>query len=81
MDSSLSFDVMVVDDDENVGTSTAEVLRSDGLREALAVTVEEARELLERGQVGCLIFDHHLVEGETNWTSSGRGSPSSSPQA
>jgi DNA-binding NtrC family response regulator len=71
----VSFDAVVVDDDPDVGTSTVEVLRSDGLRAAQAVTMGEARGLLASGHVGCLILDHTLAVGESGWTEIGQGVP------
>ena len=60
-DERASFDVVIVDDDPDVGTSTLEVLELGGLRVALAPTLHHVDQLMEAYQVRSLVVDHSLA--------------------
>lgn len=57
MNSVLLADVLVVDDEEPVRTSVAEILRSAGYSVAEAVDGQDALEMLESGSVSVLLLD------------------------
>jgi len=59
-------DVLVVDDQPDVASSTADILRSDGLSAETAATVDEALQIITIRDVRCIILDHQIVgDGET----------------
>lgn len=57
MNSVLLADVLVVDDEEPVRTSVAEILRSAGYSVAEAVDGQDALDMLESGSVSVLLLD------------------------
>jgi len=57
-------DVLVVDDEPDVASSTADVLRVGGFSVATAATVEEALQLIASREVRSVILDHHLAGEE-----------------
>jgi DNA-binding NtrC family response regulator len=57
-------DVLVVDDEPNVASSTADVLRLAGFNVATAATVEEALQLIATREVRSVILDHHIAGEE-----------------
>jgi CheY-like chemotaxis protein len=57
VNSLLPADVLVVDDEEPVRTSVAEILRSAGYSVAEAVDGQDALEMLESGSVSVLLLD------------------------
>lgn len=57
MNSVLLADVLVVDDEEPVRTSVAEILRSAGYSVAEAVDGQDALDMLESGTVSVLLLD------------------------
>ena len=57
MNSVLLADVMVVDDEEPVRTSVAEILRAAGYSVAEAVDGQDALDMLESGSVTVLLLD------------------------
>jgi len=54
-------DVLMVDDQLNVASSTADVLRSDGLVVETATTVDDALQVIASSDIQCVILDHHLA--------------------
>jgi len=54
-------DVLVVDDDPDVASSSAEIFLADGIRATTAATVDEALQVLARCEVRSIILDHHLA--------------------
>jgi CheY-like chemotaxis protein len=57
VNSVLLADVLVVDDEEPIRTSVAEILRSAGYSVAVAVDGQDALEQLESGSVSVLLLD------------------------
>lgn len=57
MNSVLLADVLVVDDEEPIRTSVAEILRSAGYSVAEAVDGQDALDMLESGSVSVLLLD------------------------
>jgi len=60
-------DILVVDDDEDVRTSMAAVLRSVGYTVAEAVDGESALNLLARADVGIVLLDLHMAPRDGIW--------------
>jgi len=56
-----SLDVLVVDDEPEVAWSTAEVLRVEGLKVAIAPTIEAGLQVIDTREVRSVILDHHLA--------------------
>jgi DNA-binding NtrC family response regulator len=56
-----AFDVLVVDDEPDVASSTADILASAGLAVGVAGTVDDATSMLVAHDVRSVILDHHLV--------------------
>ena len=54
-------DVLVVDDEPDVASSTADILRSEGMTAGTAGTVEEARQLIATREVRSIILDHQIA--------------------
>jgi len=59
---SRSVDVLVVDDEPAVASSTADILRSAGLNAATTSTVKEALAMVESRDVRSIILDHQLAD-------------------
>ncbi|HUC37410.1 MAG TPA: response regulator [Acidimicrobiales bacterium] len=68
-------DVLVVDDEPDVASSTADILRSGGLVAATSATAEEALEVIAGHEVRCVILDHQLAGNEESFLGSGRELP------
>jgi len=60
-------DVLVVDDDPSVATSTTDILGGEGLAVACVATVDEALQIVKSRTVRSVILDHHLngEDGDT----------------
>jgi len=60
-------DVLVVDDDPDVASSSAEIFLADGMMAATAATVEEALKVVATREVQSIILDHQLAgdDGES----------------
>lgn len=54
-------DVLVVDDQADVASSTADILGYEGLNTTAVGTVDDALRVISTGEVRCVILDHHLV--------------------
>jgi DNA-binding NtrC family response regulator len=55
-------DVLVVDDEDDVASTTAEILERAGLTAATTATLGEARELITSHDVGSVILDHQVAD-------------------
>lgn len=55
-------DVLVVDDQPSVATSTADILRSEGFHAETAQTVEDALQVIASSDVGTVIVDHQIAD-------------------
>lgn len=55
-------DVLVVEDEPDVASSTADIFRSEGLNATIAATVEEALTVLATYDVRSIILDHQIVD-------------------
>ena len=61
-----TLDVLVADDEPDVASSTADILRSEGLSARTAGTVQEARQLIATRDVRSIILDHQIAgDGES----------------
>jgi len=61
-----TIDVLVVDDEWNVASTTAEILERAGLRAATAQTLEEALHVVESRRVRSIVLDHLLAQDDAS---------------
>ncbi|MDF2177093.1 fused response regulator/phosphatase [Aliiglaciecola sp. CAU 1673] len=55
--------VLIVEDSKVYSMMLSEFLQSKGLRCLLALSLAQARDLLSRQKVDCMLLDHHLPDG------------------
>jgi DNA-binding response OmpR family regulator len=69
-------DVLVVEDQPDLASTTAEILHGAGLTAATVSTVDEAVQVLATRDVRCVLLDHHLPgEDGGRFFSEGRDLP------
>ena len=68
-------DVLVVDDQADVASSTADVFRAVGLSAATAATVEDALHMINTRVVKSVIVDHQIADNEDTFLATGRDLP------
>ena len=55
-------DVLVVDDEDDVASTTAEILERAGMTATTAATLAEAQELIAGRDVGSVVLDHQVAD-------------------
>ena len=55
-------DVLVVDDEEDVASTTAEILERAGMTTVTATTLGQAQQLIRANDVRSLILDHQIAD-------------------